>query len=108
MDTTLLDNQKVIASVSAVDVNNLPVALPAGVIPTWSVDNSAICTVDASGDPSGMTAVVSAVALGSANITVSAVISASLTITGTAVATVTASGSSPTGLVISFGAPTNK
>jgi len=99
---SILTTQMVSAAVAAIDVNSLPIALPSGVIPTWSSGDPTVFTVSSATDPTGMTAVVTAVAVGSNTLTASATL-ASGTITGTATVTVTAD--SAGSLVITFGTP---
>lgn len=106
MDTSLLDSQKVSATVAAVDASNAPTSLPAGVIPVWSSGDTSIFTVDASTDPSGMSAMVTAVAVGVSTLTVKAALDANTTISGTSQVTVTASAAGS--LVITFGTPQPK
>lgn len=108
MDTTLLDNQKVTGTVSYLDSAGNPATLPAGVVPVWASDNTSFVTVDASGDPSGLTAVVTAVGpLGSANVTATATMPDNSTIVATSLVTVSGGGTAATA-VITFGTPSNK
>ncbi|HLX55198.1 MAG TPA: hypothetical protein VKR58_14740 [Aquella sp.] len=107
MAFTLLDNQKVPVSVSFADAAGNPATLPAGVIPVWTSDTPATCTVDASADPTGLTAVVTAVGpLGNANIIATTTIGTNAPIVATAAVTVAASG--PASASITFGTPVGK
>ena len=58
------------ATLSLTDGSTPPVArpLPAGVVPVWSTDNAAAVTIDNSQDATGLTAVITGVADGVANI----------------------------------------
>lgn len=105
MDTSLTDSQKVSATVAAVDALNSPVSIPSGVVPVWTSGDTSVFTVDASADPSGLSAMVTAVAPGSADLTVTATIN-SVAITGTSHVTVTADAAGS--LVITFGTPQPK
>lgn len=66
---TLTDSQQATATVVYDDKKGNPATV--STVPVWVSSDTTILTVDASGDPTGMTAVVKAVgALGSAQITV--------------------------------------
>jgi hypothetical protein len=104
MAFTLLDDQKVSAVIAVIDDKGNPATLPTGIVPVWASSDATVLTVDASGDPTGMSAVVTAVGkLGSAQVQVTIALDASTTITGLGDVTVAASG--PASVAISFGTP---
>lgn len=107
MAFALLDTQKVLATLSFTDVDGNPTGLPTGVVPVWSTSDATILTVDASADPSGLTAMISSVGpLGTATISTSTAVDPANPILSSADVTVGASAA--TASSISFGAPVNK
>jgi len=101
---TLLDNQNVLATVSFADATGAAVALTSGVVPVWTVDNGSVLSINNALDPSGLTAVLTALGpQGVANVTVTTTIGSNAPIIATAAITVSAGG--PVSATISFGTP---
>lgn len=105
--SAMLDDQKVQATLSFANAAGNAGSVPAGVVPTWAVDNAAICTIDGSADPTGLTVmVVAAGALGVANVTATAVVNGA-TLSATGQVTVTADGNNLV-MTMTFGTPVSK
>jgi hypothetical protein len=107
MPFTLLDTQEVPATLSFTDVDGNAATLPTGVVPVWSSSDITIATVDASADPTGLTAVISAVnPVGVATITATTAVDPANPIVTSD--TVTISASAATAGALGYGTPVNR
>lgn len=104
----LTDLQKVQATAAfwADAGNTKPAPLPAGVVPTWASDNTAVFTVDNSEDASGVTAWVVSAGDGEANLTLTVPLPTPVTVS--AVVTVSAGVAVISSATITFGDPVAK
>lgn len=88
---SMLDDQKALMHAQPLDASGNIVALPAGAIPSYSVDNTALLTLDPSVDPTGLSCEVLGIkgAAGTATVTVSLTNADGTVATGSAVFTTT-------------------